>query len=319
MRSSKAVVFAAENHVEVRNVTLREPQADDVIIETLYSSISAGTEKMILEGKMPDMPMMKFPVVPGYETVGRIIKKGDNVTAACIDKFVYVSGSFGYTDVNAAFGGASQYIVSPFYKLTFLDGIDDLTSALALPLGATALHIVDLAGVTGKSVLVLGQGAVGLLVVQLSKLFNASEVVATDMNSVRLGLSDADIKLNPATDKLKDLSREFDAIIDCTGKMAAIEESLDVAKMRSKIILGGYYERLNIEYMKVFMKELQLISVKQWSVGDLDRIVALLRNKSIPAKKIFTHHRSFADVLEAYQIAFNDANCVKMIVNWAED
>ncbi|NTV46112.1 MAG: chlorophyll synthesis pathway protein BchC, partial [Chlorobiales bacterium] len=108
---SKAVVFSGPGKIELREVSLRPMNPDDVILETYWSSISAGTEKMLLNGRLPSMQMTRYPVIPGYETVGKIIKRGQSVPEHFEGKFVYVSGSLGYTDVNAAFGGASQYIV----------------------------------------------------------------------------------------------------------------------------------------------------------------------------------------------------------------
>ncbi|RFM24645.1 MAG: chlorophyll synthesis pathway protein BchC, partial [Candidatus Thermochlorobacter aerophilum] len=66
---SKAVVFYAPEQLELREVELRELGPDDVLIETHWTSISAGTEKMLFQGKLPPMQMTSYPVIPGYETV----------------------------------------------------------------------------------------------------------------------------------------------------------------------------------------------------------------------------------------------------------
>ena len=92
MEHARAVVIPAANEVVLRDVVLTPAGDNDVTIETCYTSISAGTERMLLAGRMPH-PMLQFPVIPGYETVGRIIATGSNVPREMLDKMVYVGGA----------------------------------------------------------------------------------------------------------------------------------------------------------------------------------------------------------------------------------
>ncbi len=324
---SKAVVFYAPEQLELREVDLRELGSDDVLIETYWTSVSAGTEKMLFQGKLPPMQMTSYPVIPGYETVGKIIQKGEHVPDSALGSFVYVSGSLGYIGVNAAWGGSSAYIVSPFHKTIRVDSIRDVSLGLALPLGATALHAVDLAEVSRKKVLVLGQGAVGLLVVELAKHFGAELVIATDLNAERLAHSSASIRVHidqhhpderALTDALSGML--CDTVIDCTGSMKAIEQSFSHLAMNGKVVLAGFYQRIDLPYHMAFMKELSFIAAKQWRLGDLERVRDLIAREKINVKKIFTHHSSaFNGLQEAYQTAFNDPTCLKMVLSWKED
>jgi 3-hydroxyethyl bacteriochlorophyllide a dehydrogenase len=323
---SKAVVFYAPEQLELREVELRELGPDDVLIETHWTSISAGTEKMLFQGKLPPMQMTSYPVIPGYETVGKIIQKGEHVPDSALGSFVYVSGSLGYIGVNAAWGGSSALIVSPFHKTICVDSIRDVSLGLALPLGATALHAVDLAEVSRKKVLVLGQGAVGLLVVELAKHFGAELVIATDLNAERLAQSSASIRVHIDQQSANEhalidaLSGMLcDTVIDCTGSMKAIEQSLAHLTMNAKVVLAGFYQRIDLPYHMAFMKELTFIAAKQWRLGDLERVRDLIARDKINVKKIFTHQSSaFNGIQDAYQTAFNDPTCLKMVLNWKE-
>jgi len=316
---SKAVVFTAPGQLELRDVTLRELDAHDVLVETFWTSISAGTEKMLFTGRLPKMQMTQYPVIPGYETVGKVIQIGSAVPEDYLGKFVYVSGSFGYTDVNAAFGGASQYIVSPYHKTTRLDILNDVSLGLALPLAATALHIVDLAAVAGKRILVLGEGAVGLLVCDFARLFHADLIAATDLSDFRLSKSTAHLRINVAHTPLEEAlgTMLFDVIIDCTGSMAAIEDSLRFLNMNGTLVLGGYYERIDLAYHFAFMKELKILAAKQWALGDLERTLAIMADGRIDFKRIFTHYSSaWNGLVQAYETAFYDSNCLKFVLSW---
>lgn len=318
MKKSKAIVFSGVRQIELREVTLKPVSSTDVLVETWWSSISTGTEKMALNGLIPSPPFI-FPFIPGYETVGKIVEVGDHVNQSLIGRFAYVAGSFGYQDVNAAFGGASQYIACPVDSITVLDGIDSPQCGIALPLGATALHIVDLADVSGKKVLVLGQGAVGILSADLARHMGASLVAVTEPHAKRLNISSADIRVNP---EQQDVSaalagHEFDVLIDSTGIMGAIETGLRFLKFHGKVVFGGYYQRINIDYSQAFDKELSFIAARQWAKGDLQRVRQLIADGKLNAEKIFTHRCTPDDNLKAaYDQAFGDPECLKMIIHW---
>lgn len=315
---AKAIVFRGVRQIELCEVSLKSVSSTDVLVETYWSSISTGTEKMAYNGLIPSWPFI-FPFIPGYETVGKIIQAGDHVNQSLIGKFAYVAGSFGYEGVNAAFGGASEYIVCPVESITLLDNIDNPENGIALPLGATALHIVDLAQVKNKKVLVLGQGAVGILATELAKLMGAKLVAATDPQKNRLKYSTADMRVNPETEDVSVAlaGHEFDVLIDSTGIMSAIDTGLKFLKFRGFVLLGGYYQRINIDYSQAFQKELSFIAAKQWAKGDLERVKDLIANHKLNAERIFTHrHTVEDDISSAYMQAFNDPDCLKMILLW---
>ncbi len=318
MTKSKAIVFSGVQQIELREVTPKPVSSTDVRVETWWSSISTGTEKMALNGLIPSPPFI-FPFIPGYESVGRIVEVGDHVNQNLIGKFAYVAGSFGYLDVNAAFGCASQYIVCPVESITVLDGIDNPMSGIALPLGATALHIVDLAHVEGKKVLVLGQGAVGILAADLAGHLGAELVAVTEPHQSRLDISSADLKVNPSRQDVAAAlaGNEFDVLIDSTGIMSAIETGLRFVRFHGTVVFGGYYQRINIDYSQAFDKELSFIAARQWAKGDLPRVRNLIAGNKLKAAKIFTHRCTVDDdLMAAYDRAFNDPDCLKMIIHW---
>ena len=315
---AKAIVFRGVRQIELCEVSLKPLSSTDVLVETYWSSISTGTEKMAYNGLIPAWPFI-FPFIPGYESVGKIIEAGDHVNQSLIGKFAYVAGSFGYEGVNAAFGGASEYIVCPVESITLLDNLDNPEFGIALPLGATALHIVDLAKVNNKKVLVLGQGAVGILAAELAKLMGATLVAATDTQKNRLNYSSADLRVNAETEDVSAAlaGHEFDVLIDSTGIMSAIDTGLRFLKFQGVVILGGYYQRINIDYSQAFQKELSFIAAKQWAKGDLDRVKELIAQHKLNAERIFTHqHTVEEDISSAYLQAFSDPDCLKMILVW---
>ncbi|MCG8343934.1 MAG: alcohol dehydrogenase catalytic domain-containing protein, partial [Chlorobiales bacterium] len=88
---AKAIVFTGIRQIEVKNVTLKPVSSTDVLIETYWSSISTGTEKMAFEGLIPSPPFI-FPFIPGYETVGKIIEVGAHVNENLLGNYAYIAG-----------------------------------------------------------------------------------------------------------------------------------------------------------------------------------------------------------------------------------
>ena len=70
-----AIVIDNPGQLDLRKVALREPGPNDVIVETHYSGVSTGTERLFWNGEMPFFPGMGYPLVPGYETVGVVVDK----------------------------------------------------------------------------------------------------------------------------------------------------------------------------------------------------------------------------------------------------
>ena len=68
-----AVLMEAPKQLALRPVTLTPLGPGDVLVGTRWSGISTGTEKLLYRGQMPDFPGMGYPLVPGYESIGRVI------------------------------------------------------------------------------------------------------------------------------------------------------------------------------------------------------------------------------------------------------
>ena len=68
---SSAIIFDAPGKLAMRKTALKAVECGDVLVEIHYSGISTGTEKLLWAGTMPSFPGMGYPLVPGYESVGR--------------------------------------------------------------------------------------------------------------------------------------------------------------------------------------------------------------------------------------------------------
>jgi 3-hydroxyethyl bacteriochlorophyllide a dehydrogenase len=83
MLSSLAVVLEQPERIALTRLALDPPGAKDVVVETEWSGISAGTERLLFKGRMPPFPGMGYPLVPGYESVGKVIDAGREAAHGC--------------------------------------------------------------------------------------------------------------------------------------------------------------------------------------------------------------------------------------------
>ncbi len=145
---TQAIVIPEPHRVELREVELTTPGPGDVVVRTVYTSISAGTERMLLAGRMPH-PMLSFPVVPGYETVGRVVACGPDAPPELEGRWVYVGGARCFEGVNPAWGGQAATLIADHRRVVPLDGVEPRQGVL-LALAATALHGIDLLADDGR-------------------------------------------------------------------------------------------------------------------------------------------------------------------------
>ena len=315
-----AVVVRAPMQFALEQVSLKPLGPADVFVRTIATSISRGTEKMIVSGALPPGSPFAFPLVPGYETVGVVTAVGPEVDAALRGQVVYVGGAFCYTDVNAALGGQSAGLIVPASRVLPLGSIP-VESGVLLALLATAVHAVGRVGaesLAGKTVAVLGNGSLGRLLASVVRQQKPERLIVTEASPERYEAAhpDADTALLIA-DGIA-LPAGVDVLIDATGSMAALGAAIASLKPGGDVIVAGYYQTLDLDYMSLFFKEPRLHIASQFGPSDLAIARDLLAAGIIDPTRLLTHHFACADIEAAYTAAFGDSGCVKVVVHWGD-
>lgn len=312
---TRAIVIPAVNQVELQQVELSAPTEEDVLVHTAYTSISAGTERMLLAGRMPH-PMLSFPVIPGYETVGRIVGRGANVPEELLGEWVYVGGARCYEGVNPAWGGQAQQLYADYRRVVPLREIPPEQGVL-LALAATALHGIDLLSLhAGARVLVLGQGPVGQIAARLARQ-NGAWVAVADKVASRLAVAEGDLILNAGEQAVSQaISPQVDVIIEATGSMAALAEALPTLANNGTILLLGYYDSLNLPYMPLFLKQAKLLTAREWAAGDLVRCRDLIATGKLNVAPLLSRRLTINDIQLAYHEALENPDCLKVVLQW---
>jgi 3-hydroxyethyl bacteriochlorophyllide a dehydrogenase len=325
--TSKAVIIPRRNAIELGSVQLACPKdnhvENNVLIRTAYTSISAGTERMLLDGRMPH-PALSFPLVPGYETVGKVIEVGDSAPPELLGQWVYVGGARCFLGVNPAWGGQSEYIYAEADRIVTLNGMAP-DRGVVLALGATSMHGINLAEIKpGDHVFVLGQGIVGQLSARLARMVGAGHITVVDRVGVRLAVSQADRIINVSKESLEEAmgGEKVDVLIEATGSMEALSGALPLLAEHGRVVLLGYYDHIDVPYAPLFMREAHIIIAREWKhgpSGDLPHMRDLLASGELDVADLLTHRVPVDRIQAAYRLALEDPACLKVVVEWPCD
>lgn len=304
-----AIVLDEPRRIGVRPVTLREPGPADAVVTVHHTSISAGTERLLWEGRMPDFPGMGYPLVPGYETVGRVEEAGPESPFGQ-GEALFVPGAHSFVDVRALFGGAAARLVVKPDRVHRVDSSDEESALLAL--AATAHHAI---AVGGTPDLVIGHGVLGQLLARITVALGAAPPVVHEVNAARLAAEGYAV-VHPDADE----RRDYRTIVDASGLHDVIDLAVKRLARSGTVTLAGFYgERMSFAFPAAFMKEARIAIAAEWNGEDLLAVRRLLDAGRLKLADLVTHRAAVADASEAYATAFTDPDCLKMVLNWRKD
>ena len=86
-----------------------------------------------------------------------------------------------------------------------------------------------------------------------------------------------------------------------------------------EIVLAGFYsERVSFAFPAAFMKEAHFRVAAEWQPADLTQTRMLIENGKLGLAGLITNRRPADEATEAYPQAFNDPDCLKMVLDWSE-
>lgn len=215
MDDARAFWVLAPGHGEIRPVSLPEPGPGDVLVRTLYSGVSRGTETLVFNGAVP--PPAPFqegefpgPVKYGYLNVGAVEQGPPEMlgrTVFCL------------------YPHQTAYVV-PARAVTVVP--DDVPAARAVLAGTveTAVNALwDAAPLIGDRVAVVGAGMVGCCVARLLARFPAVEVTLVDVDAERAGVAAA---LGAGFAAPDEAASGCDLVVHTSATSAGLQRSLEL-------------------------------------------------------------------------------------------
>lgn len=309
--SACAVVFEQPEALTLRDLVLPPPGPGEVLVHAEYSGISTGTEKLLWTGQMPPFPGMGYPLVPGYETVGRIVSCGSDVKSQVGDR-VFVSGARCYGNVRGLFGGASSHLVVEESKTI---GVADTLNeeAILLALSATAHHALFDDDRRALPELIIGHGVLGRLLARLTIALGGLPPTVWETSEHRQhGATDY-----PVTPPDVDEKRDYRRIIDASGDPSILDVAMQCLAKQGEIVLAGFYSKpLSFTFPPAFMREATIRIAAEWRPADLIGVRKLLEEGALDLENLITHRMPATDAANAYRTAFSDPACLKMVLDW---
>jgi len=262
-----------------------------------------------------------YPAAPGlpvHETMGEVAESRAEGFAVG-DLVLAIPSAGGFCQYFAAQGSRSA--VLPLWR-------DDLV--LAQPLGCVIKAARRLRPMEGRSVLVIGQGGIGLFWTQLLRLRGAGTIIAVDLNDRRLDVArqvGATETVNPRRDDVTAVVRELtkgqgaDVVIEAVGENETQALALDLAALGGEVVLFGvpHQPRLDFPMIGFFRKNLTILaSTSTDAPRDFPEAFDLILRDEVKTRPLITHRLPYQQLNEAMLLGVDGANtaAIKVLLSW---
>lgn len=302
-----AIVLREPRKLELSQLPLRTPGDDDVVVDVEWSGISTGTERLLWSGRMPPFPGMGYPLVPGYETVGRIASAGP-ASGCRAGTRVFVPGARCFGEVHALFGGAASRLVVPGNRVVEID--EDIgEQGILIALAATAYHAIRGGNLPD---LIVGHGVLGRLLARIGLALGGKPVV-WETNPARRDGGEGYRVESPDADP----TSRYQSVYDVSGSTGVIDTLIPRLSLGGEIVLAGFYaEPVSFAFPPAFIKEARLRVAAEWQPDDLLKVKDMIAAGQLSLDGLITHRHQPQYAEAAYQTAFDDPSCLKMILDW---
>jgi threonine dehydrogenase-like Zn-dependent dehydrogenase len=250
----QALYFTAPQQVAVRSEPLPSPSFGQVLVRSIISAISPGTELLIYRGLAPrDLAKdetiatlggdFSFPLKYGYAVVGQVMEVGRGVAPGWEDRLVF-----------AFHPHESHFLATPDELLVLPAGLTPEDAVFFPNMETAVTFLLDGQPLMGEQVAIFGQGIVGLLLTALLSRWPLSSLVTLDLFPRRRLLSEdlgAHVSLDPsAPDAPARLSACLqgngpypgaDLCYEISGNPAALDQAIAATGFSGRVVIGSWY------------------------------------------------------------------------------
>ena len=313
MQKAKTLFFTEPKQIKICETILRTLKEDEVLVETICSAISAGTEMLVYRGMFPFLADshdamssdLKYPLAYGYACVGVVRETGARVDKSWLNKVVF------------AFQPHTSHFILHQSSLIRLPEELSPENACFLPNMETAVNLVqDGAPILGERVLVLGQGVIGLLTASLLSEFPLESLVTVDRYELRQNA----LQVENRQTKVKNLLTQdlqpstFDLTFELSGSPSVLNDAIELTAFSGRVVIGSWYGQRHSEInlggtfhrSRIKLISSQVSSISPELSGRWDKArrfeVTWEALKRIQPEKWITHRFAIEDAGKAYQL-----------------
>lgn len=322
----KAAVFHGKHTVRVEEVQELPLTSYDVRIAIAYCGV-CGTDIHIYEGDPGAAPVTP-PNVLGHEMSGVVVATGDKVTQVkpgdrvAVDpnemcgQCFYCRNAMGHFCTHmigygtTARGGFAEFLTVPEKQVYQIPDSMPLTHAALTETVSCCVHGIDLCRINaGQTVLVIGAGPIGLIMLQLAKLRGAAQIIVSEPTEQKRELAlklGADKAVDPTQEDLSNALAAYsniDCVIECVGSARTMSQAVALAGRGATVMFFGLTPpetEIAIKPYEVFAKELHL-TASFINPYTFTRAISLLAEKKINVEDIISVTLPLKDMCRVFE------------------
>ncbi|NVN00486.1 L-idonate 5-dehydrogenase [Arthrobacter sp. SDTb3-6] len=340
--SAPAVVAHGKDDLRIEDVRLKQPAADEAVVEIAYGGICGSDLHYWLHGAAGES-ILKDPMVLGHEVVGTVARAAADGSGPAAGTPVAVHPatpgpgaarypadrpnlSPGCTYLGSAArrphtdGAFLRFANLPARMLRALPPGLPLRRAAVVEPASVAWHAVSRAGdVMGRRALVVGAGPIGALAVAVLKRAGAAHITAVDMFDKPLEIAaavgaDAVVKGDDA-DAIAAV--EADVVIESTGNRFGLASAINGAVRGGRVVMVGLLPSgpQPVAVSLAITRELELVGSFRFN-DEIDQVIAALADGSLFTDPVVTHEYPLSRGLEAFDMARDPARSGKVLLDF---
>jgi 3-hydroxyethyl bacteriochlorophyllide a dehydrogenase len=189
------------------------------------------------------------------------------------------------------------------------------STGVLLALAATACHALERMEDLGPPELIIGHGALGRLIARVAEArYHATPVVWETAAERREGNHSYTV-IDPKEDDRRDYRR----VCDVSGASLIIDQAVHHLAKGATVLLAGFYAApIQFNFPAAFMREIDLRISAEWQPEDMQTALDLISGGDLSLSGIITHDQPYDSAETAYQQAFSDPRCLKMVLDWRD-
>ncbi len=313
---AQAIVLQKANKLKLQKAPYHADQPGDVLVKTIASTITPGYDRLLLTNKSVSSRVFHYPIMPGSEAIGQVIKTGSGVHNLQPGDFVYVFKGDRWSGIEPYAGCHAEIIPTSQENLFNLERQpihrDLLTGLLAYVISAiekVPLH-------PSSRVLILGLGSVGLMVSEYLRTLGLQHIDAVETFTIRGQLSHAEHIAIDIGDFPAEFNNSYDLIVETTGRILLIEKGIRLMKPQAKVLLMGNYEVMAYDYRLIQHKEPVMIISNTTALSHIQSAATLLEQERLDSEKFFTNVFAVNQYELAYRNALDSKESIKTVLCW---
>ena len=306
----KAVIFEELGKATYGDLPDPRPSSERILIQTLYSGLSWGTENAWLQGKYPHG--FSFPGISGYLSVGRVLHVGENTGRQDLNEgdLVYAGGT------HSELIDQVPVVVQPLPPGT------DLAAASFIHFAAIGLHGLHRSGCRAGEVLyVHGQGLLGQMTAQAGRALGM-QVVAADVSNTRVEQSravscrDAFEVNDPALQQRLDELGGPDVIVNSTGVSGLENALIDLLKPGGRLVLQGMTPEVSFDFWPAHTRQITVFFPADSDREEDRQGIEWLQEQKINIAPLITHQVSPPEMAKLYGTKPPE-NMLGVVADWS--